>query len=221
MRGELLQAHRRRRRRRRRPRRDLHRRGPRLLRRRRPRRGRRTFDWPDAEPSRATRSPRDGGGLVVHAAVRVDQAADRRDQRPCGRGRGDDDAADGRPAGLDDAKLGFVFAAAGSSPRPPRAGSCRGWWASAARSNGSRPAASSKPTRRLPAASSAACTSLTSCCRGLRAGSRDRRQRGPGLGRAGAADDVAMLGADHPMGAHQADSRALFSRGRSADAARA
>ena len=117
-----------RRRRRRRPRGDRHRRGPRLLRRRRPRRrAATTFDWREREAADGWDVPRDGGGQVVAAHLRLHEAGDRRDQR-AGRRRGHhDDAADGHPAGGRAARRSASSSpAAASCRRRARAGSCRG-----------------------------------------------------------------------------------------------
>ena len=100
-----------------------------------------------------------------HAAhLRLHQAGDRRDQRPGGRGRDHDDAADGHPPRRRAARRSASSSpAAGSCRRRARAGSCRASSASARRWSGWRPAASSRPRRRLPAGWCAASTRRASC----------------------------------------------------------
>ena len=96
-----------------------HRRRARLLRGRRPRRWRRDLRLPQRDaPAGAARQRRQFALRVFES-----QAGDRRDQRAGGRGRRDDDAADGHPAGRRRRALGFVFPRRGIVPE-----ACSSWF---------------------------------------------------------------------------------------------
>ena len=127
-----------------------------------------------ATGSRTRRSHRPAGHRRPgHAGdLRLPQAGDRRDQRPRGRHRRDDDLAmDVRLASRRPASASSS-AGSGSSRRPRRRGSCRGSSASSRRWSGSTPPTSSPRRRPTRAVSSARCTRPTTCWR--------RRTRWPG-----------------------------------------
>ncbi len=119
----------------------------------------------------------------------------------------------------DDAKLGFVFARRGIVPE-----ACSSWflprivgisrameWAATGR-------VFSRRRRRWRRASCAACTQGRGGRRPARSRRRSRRTRRRYRSRSRGQLMWRMLGADHPMVAHRADSRAMSARGRSADA---
>ena len=181
----------RRRRRRRRGARDhRHGRRARLLRRRRPRGRRRHLRLQQARHGGRGRARQ---RRPVHAArLRIDEARDRCDQRPGGRDRGDDDAADGRPSRRRRRTHRLRL-------RPPRdhpggrfelvPAACRGHQpgdgmgrhrARLRRAGGPRTRPSAQPAPESRAAR-----------RGARPGARDRGQHGSCVGRARAAADVA------------------------------
>ena len=151
---------------------------------------------------------RDEGGLVTLRIFRLDQAGDRRDQRTGGRCGRHHDAPDGRAAGVDVGDASASCSPAGAScPRRARRGSCRGWWASAGRWSGARPAGSSGPTRRWPAVWSGPSTNPTSSCPAAYALAREIADTTSGVSVAVTRALLwRMLGAPHPMDAHRLDS---------------
>ena len=147
---------------------------------------------PDGKPDLAHDSAR--RRRAHHAAhLRLPQAGDRRRERPGGRHRRHDAAADGRPHRVERRRASASCSrSAASCRRRHRAISCRASSASRRRSTGAIRAASSARTRRSPADWSAAWWRRTSSCRRrARSRARYRRQHLAGVGRADPPDDVA------------------------------
>ena len=165
---------------------------------------------------------RDGGGILALRIFASPQTGDRRDQRPRGRRRRDDDAADGFPPGERHGALRLRLRAArhrarGGVELVPAAS--RRHRAGAA--NGAIRARCSTRPRRCRAGWSAASTRPKICLPAARALARE-------LTGESAPVSVALtrrmlwtgLGAAHPMEAHRIESRAIWARGASARCAR-
>ena len=170
-----------------------------------------TFDW-RRRGDGADEVPRDTRRAGDAAHLRLRQAGDRRHQRAGGGRRGHDDAADGRaPGRLVRRRWASCSRVAGSCPRPARAGSCRASWASARRWSGWPPGASSTPRRRWRAGWRAACTSPGSCMGAAVALAREIADQTAPVSVALSRRMLwTMLGAEHPMLAHRADSRGML-----------
>ena len=180
----------------------------------------------DLQPGRQRTSrprrgvPRDGGGLVSLRIFRSPKPVIARHQRPGRRRRRHDDAADGHPPGVGAGPHRLRVRPAGHRARGrARRGSCPGSSASSRRPSGCYtgrvfPAEEAlagglvrsvhPPDELLPAAYALAAEIADNTAPVSVALSRQMMWR--------------MLGADHPMVAHRADSRGILDRGRSADA---
>ena len=152
----------------------------------------------------------------------MQQAGDRRDQRPGGRRRRHDDAADGHPPRQHDGQdSGSSSPGAASCPRRARRGSCRGWSASARRRSGATPVGCSAPTRRWPVAWCAASTSRDELLPAARAIAAEIAENtSPGQRRPDSSDAVAMLAPIIRWRRIASTRVESIERGRSADVAR-
>ena len=120
----------------------------------------------------------------------------------------------------DEARFGFVFARRGIAPE-----ACSSWFlprlvgiADGAGVVLHRAGCSRPPKRMRGGLVRSRARARRPVAGGAGARPRDRRQHRAGLGQPDPPDDVARPGADHPMEAHRADSRAIQARGRAGDA---